>query len=66
MRRTIDGHAVAQVQPSEHLRKRAERYMSSWGAIERDYPGYWVFLTSRTYGYREHTGDITFWKQAAK
>jgi hypothetical protein len=59
---TIDGNACEQVQPSAAMHKRGERYMQPWGASERDRPGYWVKLTSRTYAYREHTGDITYWR----
>ena len=59
---TLNGHTVTQTTVSERTRQRAERYMSPWGASERDKPGYWVKLTARIYAYREHTGDITFWR----
>jgi hypothetical protein len=59
MRHTIDGKYVSQIVPSDRTQSRAIRWMDS---PERDYPGYWVKLTARIYAYREHTGDITYWR----
>jgi hypothetical protein len=57
--RTIDGHLCRQCSPALRTKERAIRWMDG---KERDHPGYWVKLTARIYAYREHTGDITYWR----
>lgn len=60
MIRTIDGALCKEIHPSQYLRKRATSWMQG---PYRAHPGYWVKLTSRIYAYREHTGNITFWRR---
>lgn len=49
MTREISGHLCQQ--------------MASSPGQNRERPGYWVMRTSRSYAWREESGDVTYWKE---
>jgi|CXWL01.1.fsa_nt_gi hypothetical protein len=63
--RIINCKVCRKINPGPGLLARAERWVKDSPGSTRDYSGYWVKLTSRSYAYREESGDITYWKEVA-
>lgn len=62
---TIDGCQLRQIERSS-LNPRTARKLDGWmNDRKRNRPGYWVKWSRDVYAYREHTGEITYWRRVA-